>query len=160
MKRIVALAALTLLLASGANARSNKQGDVWYISWVALATDSTLDTLTVDGVSQTCDSTGLTLDPTYTCEYLGWDMVKYMVNDGPCTIFVYAIDKEGYSTDTTGLQSTDTLVVPFPGLNIGAQGSVLPVPGYWPMELEKVRIKPAGLIDYLVIYWPGRKPIW
>jgi hypothetical protein len=143
-----------------AEARSNNKGDVYTLHWVSTTTGPYRDSVVVDGVPGGYDSTGVLIQPGYPCEYLAWDMVRFTANDGPCTLFVYATDRVGYETDATGLQSTDTLVIPFPGLNMGAQGAMLPTPGYWPMELEKIRIKSAGLLDYLIIYWPARKPLW
>jgi hypothetical protein len=73
----------------------------------------------------------------------GYDLIQYTSNAGPCSLIAWM---PGDATDST---ASDTLVVPFGGLNLGAQGSFLPGLNMRPWCPDSIYIAVEDTLDYL-----------
>jgi len=87
------------------------------------------------------------VSPPEKCGMFGWDLIRFTAADGPCSLFLCS------TLNATDTVCVDTLVVPFPGMNMGAQGSFVPLPVLLPLELEGFGVATAESLSYLRIFW-------
>lgn len=84
------------------------------------------------------------IKPAFRFSVISYSLQTYTANDGPFTLYVWS-----------GGDTVAVITEPGPGINIGAQGSILPPVKTVPCEGDSIQFKATGAIDHAEVFVMG-----